>query len=218
MVFSFKIFILSLAFVCHNNVGYTSYSEQNNVNEYNKIYVVKHRWHSGIILNRSETKELLPALGIDFSNSQYIEIGWGDKDFYMAEKGTLSLAFKAVLWPTESVIHVAEISSHQLEKYSEGEIIQLELTEDNFAKLMMYFNSSFYLDDNHNNIKYGRGLYGNSQFYLSNEQYHLFKTCNVWVAKALKNANISINPFFAFTSKNVMRQLRKTNKKSVPVD
>ncbi|MCK5169524.1 MAG: DUF2459 domain-containing protein [Bacteroidales bacterium] len=207
-MFSIKIFILSLMFFYQNNL----YSKDYNVIECKKIYVLKHRWHTGIIINRAEAIKFLPSLGADFNNSQYIEIGWGDKDFYMAEKGTLFLALRAVLWPTESVLHVAEINSHPLWLFKKQEIIEFELTDDNFAKLIHYFNSSFYIDNNLNNLKLGKGLYGNSQFYLSIEHYHLFKTCNVWVAKGFKKANVPIKPCYAFTSKNVMKQLNKKNK------
>ena len=147
-----------------------------------------------------------------FKNTQYIEIGWGDKDFYMAENETVWLALKAVLWPTESVLHVAEINSHPLWLFKENEIIELKLSVDNFNKLVKYLNNSFSLNDDNHNIILGKGLYGNSHFYLSNEKYHLFKTCNVWIAKGLKNSGISINSFFALTSKNVMKQLKKTHK------
>ena len=208
MVFSIKIFILSLTFLYNNNLCY-SYSDDHNETEYKKIYVLKHRWHTGIILKGSESKELLPALGNDFNNSQYIEIGWGDKDFYMAEKETLWLALRAVLWPTESVIHITEINSYQILNFSKDELIEIELTEENFAKLMQYFNSSFYIDNNQNNFKLGKGLYDNSRFYLSSEHYHLFKTCNVWTAKGLKIAEVPLKPCFVLTSKNVMRQLSK---------
>ncbi len=113
------------------------------------------------------------------------------------------------MWPTESVLHVAENSSHQLERLNEEEIIEIELTEENFNKLIKYLNKSFSLDSNKHNIKLGKGLYGNSRFYLSNEHYHLFKTCNVWTAKGFKVADIPIKPCFALTSKNVMKQLSK---------
>ena len=208
LMFGIKIFILSLVFICHANLS-CSCSEDYGATEYKKIYLLKHRWHTGIIINRSESCELLLALGNDFSNSQYIEIGWGDKDFYMAEKETVWLTIKAMFWPTKSVLHIAEINSHPLWLFKEQEIIELELTDENFAKLIQYFNNSFYIDSNQNNLKLGDGLYGNSQFYLSNEGYHLFKTCNVWIAKGLKIADIRIKPCFALTSKNVMKQLSK---------
>ena len=50
--------------------------------ECKKIYILKHRWHTGIIIERAELKNILSALEKDFLSSQYIEIGWGDKDFY----------------------------------------------------------------------------------------------------------------------------------------
>jgi uncharacterized protein (TIGR02117 family) len=209
MTSSLKILILSIAFILNplfNNLD----SKAGEVIKYKKIYMLKHRWHTGIIINRSEANELLPALGNDFNNSQYIEIGWGDKDFYMAEKETVWLTIRAMFWPTKSVLHIAEINSHPLWLFKEQEIIELELTEENFDKLIQYFNNSFYIDSNQNNIKLGKGLYySNSQFYLSNEHYHMFKTCNVWTARGLKIAEIPIKPCFALTSKNVMKQLSK---------
>lgn len=174
------------------------------------VYILKHRWHTGIIIKTDDVKNSMPAIANDFENAQYIEIGWGDKDFYMAERETVCLVLKAVLWPTESVLHVAEINSHPLLLFEENEIIELNLSVDNFNKLVKYLNNSFSLNDD--NIILGKGLYGNSHFYLSNEKYHLFKTCNVWIAKGLKNSEISINSFFALTSKNVMKQLKKTHK------
>ena len=185
-----------------------SSNEDENIG-FKTIYVLKHRWHTGIIIKTDDVKKSMFAIANDFENTQYIEIGWGDKDFYMAEKETVCLVLKAVLLPTESVLHIAEINSHPLLSFKENEIIELKLSLDDFDKLVKYLNNSFYLNDDNSNIRLGRGLYGNSYFYLSNEKYHLFKTCNVWIAKGLINANVSIKPFFALTSKNVMKQLSK---------
>jgi uncharacterized protein (TIGR02117 family) len=201
MTSSLKILILSIAFILNplfNNLD----SKASEVINYKKIYILKHRWHTGIIIERAELKNILSALENDFLSSQYIEIGWGDKDFYMAEKETVWLVIKAMFWPTKSVLHVAEINSHPLWLFKEQEITEIELTEENFNKLIQYLNSSFYIDNNQNNIKLGRGLYGNSRFYLSNEHYHMFKTCNVWTARGLKIADIPIKPCFALSKKN----------------
>jgi len=40
----------------------------------------------------------------------------------------------------------------------------------------------------------GPGLYGRSRFYASRERFHLFKTCNVWVATALREAGLPVTP------------------------
>ena len=47
------------------------------------------------------------------------------------------------------------------------------------------------------------------KFFLSVEKYHMFKTCNVWTARGLKNAGLPLRPFYAFNSGNVIRQINK---------
>ncbi len=176
-----------------------------------KAYVLKHKWHTGIILKISDINDHMILLCNDFSSSNYIEIGWGDKGFYMAEKETVWLALKAVLWPTKSVLHVAEITNQQLIQFNENELIELQLNEKDFNTLILHINQSFYINENEELESLGNGLYGNSQFYLSTEKYHLFKTCNVWLARGLKKSNVPIKPFYALTSKNVMKQLKNVD-------
>lgn len=173
-----------------------------------KVYVLKHEWHTGIIFKVSDINDQMILLCDDFSTSKYIEIGWGDKDFYMAEKETVWLALKAALWPTKSVLHIAEITSQQLIQFNENELIELQLKEKDFNTLISYINQSFYINENEKLESLGNGLYGNSQFYLSIEKYHLFKTCNVWLARRLKKSNVPIKPFCTLTSKSVMKQLK----------
>lgn len=207
MILFFKFFIISV-FISFSGITNTPQDAEKNLYS---VYILKHEWHVGIIFKRSETVDLLTALNNDFQNAKYIEIGWGDKDFYMAENETVWLVVKAALWPTASVLHVAEFNQHPRLMFDNDEIIELELTKDNYRELCSYINQSFKLTDEQENVKLGHGLYGNSQFYLSQEKYHLFHTCNVWAARGLKNAQVSIKPYKAITSQNVMKQLQKKN-------
>jgi hypothetical protein len=50
------------------------------------------------------------------------------------------------------------------------------------------------------------GLYGVSQFYRSRDTYHLFRTCNIWTARALYAAGCPVRPFLAMTEYNLMLQ------------
>ena len=54
----------------------------------------------------------------------------------------------------------------------------------------------------------GRGLYGDSRFYSSKESYHIFNTCNVWTARALRRAGLATHPSSAITVDDLMGQLR----------
>ena len=176
-----------------------------------KIYVVKYEWHTGVIFERNEALKFFPSLQDDFSEFKYIEIGWGDKDFYMAEKETFWITFKAGMFPTKSALHVTALMNNPEKHYKGLEMVIINLSEEDFIRLINYFNRSFALDENKNNIKLKDGLKENSLFYLSNERYHIFKTCNAWIARGLKKAGVPVHPFFALTSKNVMKQLKKVD-------
>ncbi|MFP4025729.1 MAG: DUF2459 domain-containing protein [Thiohalospira sp.] len=180
-------------------------------NDLKKIYVVKYEWHTGVIFERDEAIKFFPALQNDFSNFKFIEVGWGDKDFYMAEEETFWLAFKAGMLPTKSALHISAINKNPEKHYVGFEMVIIDLNDENFKNLIQYFNKSFALDKNNNNIKLKSGLKKNSQFYLSNEKYYIFKTCNAWIARGLKRAGVSIRPFFALTSKNVIKQLKRVD-------
>lgn len=178
-----------------------------------EIHVVKYEWHTGVIFKRNEAIKYFPALQNDFNDFIYIEVGWGDKDFYMAEEETFWLAFKAGMLPTKSALHISALNDYPEEHYDGFEIVKFNINDENFKNLVQYFNQSFALGENNNNIKLKNGLKKNSQFYLSNEKYYIFKTCNAWIAKGLKKAGLPIRPFFAFTSKNVMKQLKRIEEK-----
>ncbi|MFO7828674.1 MAG: DUF2459 domain-containing protein [Bacteroidales bacterium] len=203
----FAVYILTFATYTHGLFAQSS----DTIITQKEIYVVKYEWHTGVIFKRDEAVKYFPALQNDFSEFEYIDVGWGDKDFYMAEEETFWLAFKAGMLPTKSALHISAINDNPEIHYRGFEMVKITLNEENFKNLIQYFNRSFTLDENGQNIKLKNGLKKNSQFYLSNEKYYIFKTCNNWIAKGLKRAGVRIRPFFAFTSKNVMKQLKRND-------
>ena len=202
------ILIFLISFGCASRFGnlYPPGSSEINIE---KIYIAKHNWHTGIIFNREAANPYMPALKDDFQNAFYLEVGWGDLDFYTAEKGTLGLGIKAIAWPSKSALHVRPYETHPFWIFDENEIVELTISNEGFMQLMQYINKSFALDSNSYRIIVNRENTRIGQFYLSNEKYHMFKTCNVWTAKALKKTGFPIISFNALTSKNVMSQLKR---------
>lgn len=192
------------------NCGSKTNSDNSNISY--DIYIVKHEWHTGIVVNRTSTEKYLSSLKNEFKDYNYIEIGWGDKDFYMAEQETLWLGLKAAAWPTESVMHIVAFNINPELYYANSEVISLELTECELNKLLNYIEESLYLDDNNNIVLVSNKLKIASRFYLSKEKYHIFNTCNVWITKALIRAGIPLSKQNTLTSESVMKQLRKLEK------
>ena len=65
------------------------------------VYVVSHGWHVGLVLRRDDI-----GAGVSAPAGQYLEIGWGDGDFYPAARGTLGLALRAAFRSRSSVLQV----------------------------------------------------------------------------------------------------------------
>ncbi len=175
----------------------------------NTIYLVSHGWHAGIVLRRAEIPDSVwPAPG-DFLGAQYLEVGWGDMDYYQTPDPPMGLILKAALLPTASVLHIVGFSGTVPVYFPFSEIIRIELSSAGFAHLAQNIAESFARDGTGNATSLGPGLYGNSRFYLSRESYHLFNTCNVWSARALRAAGLPIIPARAITVESLMVQARK---------
>ena len=73
----------------------------------NKIYIAKSSWHVGIILKVDADLLLQIDALKDFGNFGFVDIGWGDAEFYQSpSEFDLYLAAKAILFPTPSVVRV----------------------------------------------------------------------------------------------------------------
>ncbi len=158
---------------------------------------------------RAEIADSVWPTPVDFPNAQYLEVGWGDMDYYLTPDPHQGLIFKAALLPTASVLHIIGFSGPVPAYFPYSEIIRIELSSAGFEHLSHTIAESFARDEAGNTTSLGLGLYGNSRFYLSRERYHLFNTCNVWVARVLRTAGLPTTPAWAISVENLMSQARK---------
>lgn len=205
-----RIWILFLVFsfaTCAVQIREASASSENKSRK--TIYLVSHGWHAGIVLRHADIhSNIWPKLG-NFSNMEYLEVGWGDLDYYQTPDPHLGFALKAVLLPTASVLHIVGFNGHVPVYFPYSEIVRIELSSAGFERLSRTIASSFALDKSGNVKSSSPGRYGNSRFYLSRETYHLFNTCNVWTARALRAAGLPITPATATSVGNLMSQARR---------
>ena len=69
-------------------------------------FLLVDRWHAGVVIKISDIPGDLVPERRDFPEAEYLEFGWGDWDFYQARGFNLGYAFKALLFPSKSVLHV----------------------------------------------------------------------------------------------------------------
>lgn len=173
------------------------------------VYLVSHGWHAGIVLPwTTETARSWPA-GLHVERARFVEVGWGERDYYPAPGFPFGLALKALFWRNDSVLHIVGVDVPVERYFAASERVALGLSAAEYGRLTAAIAASFALDAQGRAQRLGPGLYGDSAFYLSRERYHLFRTCNVWTARRLKEAGLPFRPIAAFSTGSLLEQARK---------
>ena len=94
------------------------------------IYLVNQGWHAGIILKRADIPDGVWPEHKDFPDSEYLEVGWGDRDYYQDSDPHFGITLKAALWPTESVLHIAIFNGSVTGYFTNREIVKIELSDE----------------------------------------------------------------------------------------
>jgi len=179
------------------------------------IYVVDHGLHTGLVVRRMEIPADLWPERHDLADTEYLEVGWGDRAFYQAPKAMLGLALRALLWPTSSVIHVVAFEPPPDIMFPGREIVRIRVSAPEVAELSRFIADTYARDALGQVIPLGPGLYGASRFYLARGQYSLLNTCNQWTARALRAAGCPTTPWYAFTAGRVMEEAWKCKRSSL---
>lgn len=174
------------------------------------IYLVNHGWHAGIILKRPDIRLGSWPKFQAFTHMDYMEIGWGDRNYYTSPAPGLRLAVKALLLPTSSVLHLVGFHGPPESYFPYSEIIRIDLTVHGFEEMIHHISKSFSRDQYGSVVHLGPGFYDDSQFYASEEKYHLCKTCNTWTATILQIAGCPVTR--TSTVNGLMSQARRFGK------
>jgi hypothetical protein len=172
------------------------------------VYLIKSYWHVGILFHVDSTViKHIPAL-ITFNRYKFVDIGWGDEDFYQDPETDYYNAAKAILFPTKSVIkvtgHMAGLES--IKKWSDF-CIKIKITNEQYSRLMEFIAESF-LVENDKYVIASSNSSGAIVFYKSVLAYHLFNTCNTWVADALENAGCDVSKDGIITAEDLFEEVK----------
>ncbi len=172
------------------------------------IHIVQYSWHTGIVLETDEVPEAIFPEIAQYKKQTYIDISWGDERYYQHPNPGISIGAAAVLWPTSGVIRLDAFSMAPENYFRSARIMKIRLTEKRFHQLCRFVSTSFVRDKNEKIIP--STMFGeSSMFFLSTQKYTLFRTCNTWVALALKDSGFDISSFFLVTANQLFRRLEK---------
>lgn len=189
-----KIFVIYpfIFFFLHTSpalqIKYETYDDK-----LNPVYLIKQYWHTALVFTPDQIDAtIIPEIKY-FTGYNLIDFGWGDEEFYQYPGFDSGLAFGALFYSTPSTLRVEGItySKETLFEYSEI-VIKLLVDDDQLIKLNQFLSGTFYRDDARNAVILNSQAGGKIKFFKSPDSYHLFRTCNTWVADALSYAGFEI--------------------------
>ena len=171
------------------------------------IYIVRHEWHTGLVVKYDDIDPRLWPEKDDFPEALYLEVGWGDRDFYQTSQPGLGLLLQAALKSPASVLFVIGLPTVVTRYFPYADILEIPLAQRGLEGLVRFIHATYKRDANGQTIPLGSGHnHRHSMFYLAEGDYSLFNTCNSWISKALQAAGLPIKT--ALRARGVMSQAK----------
>ncbi|MDE2421221.1 MAG: TIGR02117 family protein [Gammaproteobacteria bacterium] len=133
-----------------------------------------------------------PTLGTDF-----IAIGWGDREFYLNTPRwkdlTLKRAVFALTGQDHSLMHVEYLGQRDFQAITRTQTYHLRLSTDQYIRLRNYVIQSTRIDKNTAQNVPNYHYDQNDAFFAANGQYSALKTCNIWIGNGLQQAGVKVS-------------------------
>jgi uncharacterized protein (TIGR02117 family) len=170
------------------------------------LYVVRHGWHTGIAVRYADVDPALWPESRDLGAVTWLEVGWGDRDYYPAPQASIWDAIDTVVRSTPAAIHVGGFDQAPPAFLADAPMVCILVAAralDGFAR---FIHDSYELQ-NGAPVHIRPGNYERSWFYRATGRYHaLFNNSNVWVARGLRAAGVPVVPSRSVTASQTLRQ------------
>jgi len=157
------------------------------------IYLIKQRWHTAIVFHTEDIDTtILPEVKY-FKGAELIDIGWGDEAFYQHPDFDWDLAYHALFYPTPSTLRVEGIFISMFEYFNISEIVvELKINIEQLRILQSYISDTVWREEKNEHKVLSTQYLNRVYFFKANGSYHLFNTCNTWLANGLKKAGFEV--------------------------
>ncbi len=172
-----------------------------------RIYVVRHRWHTGIILPAERVREEMEFIPEYFDEAnEWYKFGWGDDGFYPDPSIRPWSIVRALFWPTDSVLHVVGKQWHP-KHYAASDLKSLPMEPQAQRRLIRAIGEQFEREGDGQVRRVADGLYLDSAFFAAEGTFWAGRTCNSWTGQMLRQADVPVRGASSLTSGSIMRQL-----------
>jgi uncharacterized protein (TIGR02117 family) len=170
------------------------------------VWIVRHGWHTRVAVRRADVDTSIWPEIYDVGDVAYVEVGWGDRDFYPEPHPSIWDAIDPVIRPTPAALHVGGFDRPPAEFLPDSPVVRVHVPAAGFERLTRFIHVHYALDGGGQPVRIRRGYYERSWFYLAGGRYHVLNNSNNWTMRALQVADAPVNPAIAFTAGNVLAQ------------
>jgi uncharacterized protein (TIGR02117 family) len=169
------------------------------------VWVIRHGWHTRVAVARAGVDRSVWPESQDLGAVDYLEIGWGDRDFYPAPDPSIWDAIDPVVRRTPAALHVGGFDRPPAEFLPGTPIVRLRVSADGFTRLTRFIHEQYVLQAGAP-VRIRPGYYPRSWFYLAHGRYHVLRNSNTWTARALRAAGAPVIPWRTVTAGSVIAQ------------
>jgi uncharacterized protein (TIGR02117 family) len=184
------------------------------------VVLVSNGYHAGLALPRETLAEFASGRGYPalvavtqrFAAFEWIEFGWGDREFYRSVPTIrdlpILLSLRALFWSDASALHVVGLAGDPAQIFVGADLVRIPLSRNGFDQMLQQLEATFVPPRGGALPDLGRGLYGPSLFYPANGTFGMFKVCNHWIADLLGAAGLPKAPVLATLPYGLIWHLR----------
>jgi uncharacterized protein (TIGR02117 family) len=170
------------------------------------IYVIAGGWHTELGLPLEALSGPLAALKPDFPSARYLVLGWGARDYYMAENPGIGDILRAAT-PGPAVMLAIPLQISPEAFFGASNVFVLPAGPEGIQRLSEFLWSYLAVDKAWPPRRIGTGPFPQSVFYPSTGTYNIGHTCNTWTAEALHDAGLPVNATGVVFAGQVLDQL-----------
>lgn len=171
------------------------------------VLAVNIGWHVGLAF---AVEDLDPATFpevADFPDARWIEVGWGDAEFYRNPDPGLGAMLEAAFASKAAVLHLVAMPAEPGHYLPQAEVVTIRLDDGRFDRLVAHIAGQVDRGGQSRAAALGPGLYPVSRFYPAFGRFSLDRTCNTWTAQALAAAGVAVDPEGVVRASELMRRI-----------
>jgi uncharacterized protein (TIGR02117 family) len=154
------------------------------------VYVVSNGWHSGVVVEAGRLPAGRWPQRAALDARRYLEVGWGDRDAYLADRITARLAIRAAFASRGSVLLIDAFDQRVPERYRGSDVVELPVSAPGLDGLAAFIEASHAQDAQGRPIPIESRGSASGVFFLARGRFHALNTCNSWTAAALRAAGL----------------------------